>query len=346
MTRWPTLLALGAVLLMVAPVDAAPEKTEPTAKTVELTYKAYRRWKLQLPAERFRPVGSTLEVAGAKTPFAMRVEGDALEVDTNGDGAHDVTVEGDDGFVAFKTDGETPVRYALRLVKGSAGWAAAPGCARVGTIEGVKVQVIDQDGNGTYGDVGTDALIVGGSKAAAYLSKVINVGGSLYTIDIAKDGSKLTYTPYAGKAGMLDLISEHESKTKVLTVLVRSQDGTHCFDLARAPEGLRVPAGTYELVGGTLGLGAARVAFTTGRAKPIAVQADETTRLSWGGPLRAEYRYALTTSEVAFQPDQIWYYGKAGEQYTTWAPFGKSPEFVLVSTKTNDEIAKAIFTGC
>lgn len=346
MMRWPTLLALGAVLLLVAPADAAPEKTEPTATKVTLEYKAYRRWKIELPAERFRPVGAALELAGAPTAFPTAIEGDALAVDTDGDGELDVRVEGDDGFVAFQTEGETPYRYAWRLLKGSAGWAYAPGCARVGTIDGVKIQVIDQDGNGSYDDVGTDALIVGTTKAASFLSRVVNVGGALYAIEVAKDGTSLTYTPYEGKAGVLDLLSAHESKTKVLTVLVRSPDGTLCFDLARASEGLRVPAGTYELVGGRLGLGAARVAFVRGRAKPIPVRADETTTLAWGGPLRAEYRYALTADAVAFQPDQVWYFGRAGEQYTTWAPFGKSPEFALVSRETKDEIAKAIFTGC
>ncbi len=346
MPRWPLFLAFFALLLIAAPVGASPDADTAEAKTVELTYKAHRTWKLELPAERFRLVSAKLELAGAKAPFAMKVEGDALAVDTNGDGTPNVKIEGKDGFVALKTEGESPYRYAMRLAKGSAGWAYAPGCSRVGTIDDVKVQLIDQDGNGSYADIGTDAMIVGTSKAASFLSKVVNVSGRLYTINVAKDGSKLTYTPYAGKAGTLDLRSAHESKTKVMTVLVKSRDGAYCFDLARASEGLRVPAATYDLVGGRLGLGAARVAFTTGRAKPITVKVDATTTLAWGGPLRAEYRYALTATEVAFSPDQVWYYGKAGEQYTAWSPFGKSPEFTLLSRKTKDEIAKAIFTGC
>ncbi len=344
MSRVPLFVMLALLLLVAGPADVSAEDA-PAAQQVELKYKAYRNWKIELPATKAQRVGTVLKVAGASAPFAMKLDGEALTVDTDGDGSTDVTIEGDKGFAAFKTAGESPYRYALRLVKGQSGWVHIPGSARVGTIDGIKVQVIDQDGNGAFNDIGTDAMIVGSSSSAAFLSNVINVAGKLYSVTVAKDGSTLDYTPFTGKTGTLDLLSAHESKTKVITVLVKSADGKTCFDLARAPEGLTVPAGTYTLVGGRLGLGEARAAFVTGRAKPIAVAADAVAKVAWGGPLRAEYQYGVKESELVFHPKMMWFYGKAGEQYVGWKPFGKSPVFTLTDKSTREEIAQAIFTG-
>lgn len=344
MSRVPLFVSLALLLLVAGPTDVSA-KDAPAVTQVELKYKAYRNWKLELPETKARRVGTEIAVAGAKSPFAVKLDGEALTVDTDGDGTTDVTIEGDKGFAAFKTAGETPYRYALRLIKGQSGWVHIPGSARVGSIEGVKVQVIDQDGNGAFNDIGTDAMIVGSTTSAAFLSSVVNVAGKLYAVTVAKDGTALDYTPFSGKTGTLDLMSAHESKTKVITVLVKSDDGKTCFDLARAPAGLTVPAGTYTLVGGRLGLGEARAAFVTGRAKPMAVTADAVTKVTWGGPLRAEYQYGVKASEIIFHPNLMWFYGKAGEQYVGWKPFGKSPVFTLTDKGTREEISQAIFTG-
>jgi hypothetical protein len=137
-----------------------------------------------------------------------------------------------------------------------------------------------------------------------------------------------------------------DTDAKLLTAVFRNKGGDLSFDVAAAREGLRVPAGTYELHSGRLGLGESVVRVRAGRAKTVAVTKDAHARLKWGGPVKAEFAYQRSGGEVVLAPDTLRWFGCAGEEYFDWKPFGKSPEFTITDVKERKEIAKAIFTGC
>lgn len=309
--------------------------------SIPLTFKTYRNWQISLPAEEFSPVGPAFRFADSLgRDFFVKPEGTTLLVDTDGDGKTDTKAEGEKAHITLT--GKT-TKYAVRLVNRQ-GWRFAPGGAMVGKLNGTKIQVIDQNNNGSYADVGKDAMIVGRSKVACFLSKVINVGGQLFSIAVSKDGTNLDYTPYAGKSGTFSLGS-CATNAKVLGAIVCSTDGTISFDMAREKDGMLVPAATYVIHNGEIGLAESRVKIRQGRSAPIAVEPGKKTDVSWGGPVLAEFDYARRSDKVQFDPNRIWYFGAKGEEYHAWFPNGKSPKIVIKNRKSGREIAQAYFPG-
>ncbi len=350
MRNRPSLLMTVFCLVLGGVAMAGPDESPATASengTCQLKYKAARAWRVDLPAERFTTVSSALDFTQAGGPrFAVELQGDALAVDTDADGKTDVKVTGKEGFVRLATKGEKPFTYAVRLRNAGSGWHYAAGGMRVGKVGETRITLIDQNGDGRYDGYGEDAMIVGRSKSAAFLSRVVNVAGALHRIEVAPDGGSIRHAPYTGPSGTLDVASKWDAQAKLQSVIVKSADGAYSFDLARSKGGHRVPAGRYVLHGGKLGLGENVVRFTNGRAKAIDVAKESKTVIAAGAPLVAEFAYQRNGAEVVFDPATLRYFGRAGEAYTVWQPFGKSPEFTVTDSKKGTEIAKAIFTGC
>ncbi len=345
-------MSLLASICLITPADLPQEPRVPEVATaaarefaVELAYRGQRKWKIRLPAEEWKPVGTAFALKATHGfDFETKLDGTRLLVDTDGDGTTDVSLEGETAFVTLrgKTSSGQPIAYSVRLLNKS-GWKFAPGGFLTGSIKGTRVRLIDQNNNGTFGDVGVDALIVGTSKVATYHSEAINIGGELFTIAVAEDGTQLACKLYDGSTGKLHLACT--TKGKVMAAVVRSADQKFSFDMARAKEGMAVPVGAYKLMTGQLGLGASRVTMTTGKSKAITVGPDQTRQVCWGGPVRAEFAYQRGGGKVKLSPDQVWLYGAAGELYTGWVPLGASPKFTITEDETGKEVAQAHFPG-
>ena len=334
--------AVSAVLLaaFLASGSAA------TAESVELRYKTYRDWNLVLPRE------SSLRVSGdfyfpaiSSTRFKTELDGAALRIDKDGDGKTDAKVDGKSGLVTLRSTNANgrKFRYSVRLRKTNAGWRWTTGGAALAIIDGQKVRVIDQNANGRYDEWGLDAIVVGQGRYAAFLSKVINVRGKLYSIDVSKDGSKLTYEPYAGPQGTLDLTTQFATKGKLLAAIVRTTDGMVSFNLTGKPTA--VPAGKYHLDQGSIGLGRNVVRFSRGSVHPMTVSADETRSIAFGEPVHIDFKYVRQPGRVIMAPDLVRYVGRAGEVYDDWRPFGGSPRFEVKDAETGRQIALAVFGG-
>ncbi len=305
-------------------------------ESIDFKHRSHREWQFALPSEQFVKVGSAIELAGHT--FVAERDGTGLAIDTDGDGKTNVTVQGKAGFVKLEKDG---FRYAVRLANRGGGWHYASSCVRQGKVDGQKVRLFDQDGNGRFDDYGIDAMIVGRGKTATFLSKAISIGGKVMSFDVDRDGVKVALQPYSGSVGTLDLSSALTTKGKLLSAIVRSQDGDLSFDLARGVT--KVPTGTYRIHSGSIGLGETTVSVRRGGAKDLVVTEDSTCKLDWGGPARAEFAYQRDGGKVEFRPDQVWYFGDSGEEYVNWNPVGKSPTFqVKVGGET---VATAIFPG-
>jgi len=343
--RLPLCLALLA--LVFAGVPAFGEKTSVADEgSATLAYRTHRDFKLILPKETFRPVGAKIDLSSCLSKsFATKLEGTALLLDSNGDGTLDVRAEGESALVTFrgKNAAGDPATYSVRLVNRS-GWKYAASGVVAGTVGSTKVRILDANGNGSYADYGVDAMFVGRGHHAQHLSKAMHVGGKLYSIDVAKDGAKVTWRPFSGKTGTLDL-SDCETKAKVLSVVVTSVDGDYSFDMAKHDGPTVVPAGRYELTAGELGLGDNRLKLRAGRAKAIEVGGEAPQVVAWGGPVTAAFRYRRVGAEVRMAPEDVWYHGRAGEEYHSWFPTGQSPTFRISNRKNGREIATAFFPG-
>jgi hypothetical protein len=312
------------------------------AKTTKLRYKTISKWNIQLPSEVFTPVNGTIPVGQG---FATEIDGTALAVDVNGDGKTDEKAKGTAGMITLKGGtGGLVHDYSLRLVN-EGGWKWASSGALEGKVAGAKIAIIDQNNNGRFNDFGEDAIVIGKSDSAAYLSKVVNIGGSLYELEISDDGSEIGYKPYTGKAGMLNLVKDFESKGKLTAVVVRNENGDFSFELADAKRGMLLPEGLYSIVSGKVEMGKESCLIRSGECKPIRVTADEPAIFAWGGPIQAKFDYTREGEEVTFSPQSLWFFGKAGEEYHNWVPDGAPPKFII-RDENGREITTAKFGGC
>jgi hypothetical protein len=270
MSPLPLALRLGlAAGLAAAPISAQ--------QTVALHPKALRNWDLVLPAPAQREVAGGIAVAHGGT-FAAQTEGELLRADLDGDGVMEAQVEGETGFLTLRSAGAdgAEYRYSVRLERRPMQpWTWTTGGGMAGELDGTPILFLDQNLDGDYADFGEDAMVIGQDHAASFLSRVISVNGSLFTIELAADGSTLQYAPFEGPSGTLDLLESFAAKAKLDAAVVVNADATLSFSLARARGGLVVPAGEYRLHSGRLALGDSSAVIGAGASKPILVAAGQ-----------------------------------------------------------------------
>jgi len=316
--------------------------TDPGEDVVPLTHKRYRDWAIELPAERFLPVGDAIRLGDGRAHVAA-LEGTLLRLDLDGDGATDVALEGPEASAMLR--GADGFRYAVRLKQGANGWSYAAGGAMVGEVDGHRISLIDQDGDGDYSEVGVDAVLVGRGKVATWLGETLSLEDGLHRLEVDPTGRELKLAPYDGAAGRLSVADGFDGEGKILSAVVRSLDGRHCFDLGRFEGPATVPAVAYRLESGKIGMATMAVTVGPGGSPVVEVPAGGAQLLEWGGPVRAEFGFQRQGDQLAFSPDQVWYFGEGGEQYLKWWPVGKSPVFTVTDKTTEQEVARAMFPG-
>ena len=342
------LSGLLLVCLCVSLAAGVASADDTAKKSAKLKYKAIDKFDIVLPKEVFTAVGGRIAIPHANgSGFPAVIEGTALVVDTNGDGKPEAKARGAKGNLVLK--GKTPegakFKYAIRLINDGS-WKYASSGAMVGKVAGVPVRLIDQNNNGSYADFGEDAMIVGKGKAAALLSRVVNCGGMLYEIDVAKDGREITYAPFQGESGTLDLASKFVSKGKLEAIVVSNTTGEYSFELSRAKKGIQVPADTYQIVSGLVTKGSEKVRVRAGRSKEIRVAPRYDAVFAWGGPIQADFQFDRNGTDVTFDPNRMWFFGKSGVEFYDWFPDGKPPKFIIRDSETGKELNQAKFGGC
>lgn len=327
---------LGASLLGLSLAASPAFAQEP--QSAELSYKAEKKWSTILPNETWSNVsgGIPIQHAGGSSFKAVADGlGLSLAVDTDGDGRTDKEVKGASGFLVFRadsTDGQK-LNFAARFrVHAKQYQFAAAGMMR-GKLNGDTICVIDQNNNGVYNEFGVDAMMIGKSSVASYLSKVVNVGGALFEIELSADGTKIDATPFGGEAGKLNLRSGFKSQGNLDSAVVKSSDGKHSFQLADSTE-LLVPAGNYSLVYGFVSKANELVTIKAGKMAAIEVKASGTTAPEWGGPLVAELSFTRDGEAVKVAPTAVNFYGRGGEEYVDFLPKGASPKFLVYDERT------------
>lgn len=338
------------LLLLAGPALQAQAESPPadgSAVRVPLSYAIDRSWDLDLPDFAPKLVAGSIPIPhqGGEGFLAVR-EGVSLLVDLDGDGATDVRADPPSALLQLRAKAPAGgrLRYAVRLDATPGGWTWRPSGMVVGTVDGVRIAIIDQNGDGRYDGVGSDAILVGSCPFASFLGETLSLGGKLYKLEVEPDGSALGLRPFDGPAGTLDLASGFQAEARLLSAVVQSTDGRQSFQLAPSPDGLLVPEGNYVLLVGMIGLGESRLGIARGRSKPIAVAGGEASRPSWGqGPVRAEFRYQRRGGKIAFDPRAIQYFGTGGEEYLGWSPLGESPVFVIANADTGEEVGRAVF---
>lgn len=326
---------LGLAALGVATGLTAQKQGDPVA---ELSYKAAKKWSIVLPNETWTSVDAGIPIPHENgESFAAVREGLSLSlsVDTDGDGRTDQKVKGAKGFLVLKAkdrDGES-MAYAVRFKVESKAYKFSSAGMMRGRVNGTPVMLIDQNNNGLYNEIGTDAMVVGKSRSASYLSSVVNLGGSLFSIEVAPNGKSIEATPFAGEAGKLNLAKGFKASGKLTSAVVRSQDGKMSFQMAGSDDML-VPAGTYTIASGRVSKASESADIKAGKMPPIEVAAGRETAVQWGGPLLAELAFSHKGENVNIEPSSVHYYGKSGEEYVNFLPQGASPKFMVYDERT------------
>ena len=328
-------LLVGALACGVTAQEGLPQSGEVTLKA-----KIRRSQKLLLPSEVATPVATGFHFQdGFGADFRADIDGTALLIDADADGTLETRVEGETGFVVLTSNGR---RYGVSL-SAKPSWSFKAGSEVLGKIGSTKIRLIDQNHNGSFNDIGEDAMVVGNGRAASFLSEVISIDGELRSLTVAADGSKLSYSPFVGDVGKLSLHAVTDGK--VMAAVLNSKDGRYSVHLSKQDAEVLVPAGDYLLHSGVLSLAGSRVTMQKGRSKPITVAAKADKMLSWGGPAKAEFAYQEKGDELVFDPSRIWFYGATNEEYSDWNPVGKSPLIVVTDKATGKIVAEARFPG-
>jgi hypothetical protein len=357
-----TSLAVSALLpVLVTPAISHPgggdetggtqgvSNAAPTALEATLTYKALKKWQIILPEEQWTPVDFRVDVPiGDTDGFLAEKSGVlALEVDTNSDGKLDAKVKGSSGYLQLKSKddaGETH-NYAIRMKSDRGKWTFSTSCIMLGKVNGTVVKLIDQNHNGRYNDYGEDAMIVGNGDGAGLLSRVVSLDDELFTFSVSADGKKVTYAPYQGESGHIDVSSEYTIRGKLIAAVIAHDDEDFYFNPARSRKALRVPTGDYRLYSGYAAKGGETVQVKGGKMGQIPVLANQTNTLEWGGPIHAEFEFTKAGEIVTVQPN-LKFYGALGEEYHNFQPNAKSPKIIVMDKRTRKEVASGRFGGC
>lgn len=343
--RRGSLLSCAFAMLFAGLVSAQ----EPAKEAATLTFKAAQKWSYILPSETWTVVSGSIPIAHANgNGFAAEAQGTALAIDTNGDNKVDEKIKGIKGAVVLKgkdANGGT-VTYAVRLQKQGDQWKFSSNGVLVGKVRGVDVTLIDQDNNGSFGNVGVDGMIVGDGEAASYLSKVINLGGELFHFEVADGGKTVSTTPYTGECGTLNVRKGFEGTGTIHTAIVANASGEWSFNPATAKGGMKVPVGDYILKSGYITKGTESVKLKQGRMSTVNVRHNETTELAWGGPLTVEFDHVREGEKLTIQYTSVKYFGKSGEEYVEFIPDATSPIIKVTDRKTGLLLTQGRFSGC
>jgi hypothetical protein len=339
--------ARGAALLpLLLPLSLAAQDKAPPSAT--LVYKSLPKWNLILPKEEWTSFTTAIPIphAGDAKGFAAQRVLMTVSVDSDGDGKTETQVKGTSGYVELrgKNAAGKAFTYAARISNdGTAGKFAASG-VMVGSLNGTAISLIDANNNGTYNEIGKDAIIVGDGRAASWLSKVINLKTELHSIEVSADGTTVTSTPYAGESGTLELRSGFKSLGELDSIVV-TDDRLGCsFNLAQQ-KSLLVPVGSYVITGGFAHKANESAYIGGGKMRPISVERNKTASMDWGSTVTAEFDFSHNGTEVTVQPN-IKFYGRAGEEYYQFKPEAKSPKFFVFDKDTKKQVGTGRFGGC
>jgi hypothetical protein len=258
----------------------------------------------------------------------------------------DTKVKGVAGAVTLrgaKKDGGK-LSYAVRIEKKGTTYGFAPGGYVSGLVMGAEIRVIDQNKNGVYNDYGQDAMTVGRSTAASFLSRVVSIDGKLYDFTVNAEGTEATVAPYAGEIGRLDFDAGFKCFGDLRSAVVTGKDGVS-FNVAGVKGGLAVPTGEYSLVYGLAAKGTESVKIRGGSMKPVTVAASEVASPGWGAPLEVDFSYTLADTKLTVPPALI-FHGSAGEEYYDFKPDGQSPKILVIDPAAKEVVLEGRFGGC
>jgi hypothetical protein len=317
-------LIVGAFAASLA--QDAP-KLQPKSIEMKFTPCTAVAFPFDTPNPGFNSLGDTLDLpARSKDGYKVAKGEYAADIDTDCDGKMDARVKGKDDVVSLKLMYEDAVirPYAMRITtplytgingEESKEFRYQRSCWMQGRFENVRFILIDDDSNGIYNSMGSDAMVVGNSQFACPLGKRVSIGGRIYDMVPVSHGTKVSFTPAVVDCGKIDVTTRFKSPggKPVWCVL---QCGDDYYDVVSSGEKEFVlPIGEYSFVQGCVAAGTDRAKIRPGTLRKIRIEKDKTYQLEWGGPLKMEFSYVVDGYAVKVGQADIRISGPAGEIY-------------------------------
>jgi hypothetical protein len=306
-----------------------------------LTVSTPKEWEYILPDEEWFAIRGPIFIGTHQ--FATQADGEnqILVATTAGEAPKTgASVRGE--ILKLKAEGENGERfnYAIRVRGAASGgfeWSSA--AVRTGTVEGVKVNLFDKNGNGVFNDVGLDAVGVGNRPGAALLGEVVRIGGTLFSCEVAADGSSIRWSPFTGELGSLDVTTDFALDAKLDAAVFSTTDGRHSFDLSDTKGPVSVPVGTYELTFGHVTKGSGTAQVSRGTMGTLSVTTEAGAQLVWGGELVGEPIVRRSGSEITITP-QYRIFGNGGEEYHSFTPDPAPQRWEISEADTDKRLKK------
>lgn len=307
-----------------------------------------------------------------KSPAILRLAAAKAAVDLNGDGKGDVEIpltgkiapvqvtlgEGDEqrpwAFLAVigqTQDTYQGFRFNLGPDENQMAIFVAAAASLVGTVNGVRVRVIDDNLDGIYGSppkewayIGVrdgsfqrdvDTVVVGESKVARPWSELQKIGDAWYKLEPDPTGRDLVATKTVVESGTLQLDFKDGDPSWLLMRGTGNNDKL-VFDLVNGGQKkVEVPVGTYELLAGQLTSGKraqmmkALILPPGKNSRTWRVAAGETVKVELGAPFGFAFELTQDESTVKLDGNSIVVTGRGGETYQRLWNCVLAPEVLL-----------------
>lgn len=283
-----------------------------------------------------------------KDGVSVRSEEFAISIDADGSGDFEqrIKTDGDGCVLTLVYEDGTKAPYAVSFFKGRK-WSYKRSGYWTGTINKTPIGLVDNNTNGSYDENGQDAISVGLTGYATPLSSIVNLGGTLYNIKIAKTGMKVWVKEWVGESGKLDGVSGHKSLGRLASAIFRN--GDMYFDVVASKEkACVVPVGTWEFFAGEskAGSGSMSAMMRKGSMEDVEVKTGETTKVGWGVNLRIEFDFEVNGSQVTILADAVHVYGAANEEYYNFVPPAFTPVVTVWDLSTGEQSQKGKMSLC
>lgn len=291
------------------------------------------------------------------SPTLMRIGATKLGVDGDGDGKAEVEValtgkitpvqvslgsgaeKRDWGFLAaIGQQRDTYQGFAFNLApdENQLLLYLGPAGSQVGTVNGVRVQLIDDNMDGRYGTAprpfgpsglvegyfqyDVDTIVVGEAKYARPWSRLQKIGDAWFTLEPGADGKPMVATRTDVESGTLQLDLKGVSAAWMI-LRGTGKNADLFYDLVNGGTNkVEVPAGTYELFSGQVAQGKKtqmmKALVLPGKnARSWRVGPGETSKVELGAPFNVDFAVKQDADTVTVIGPSILVTGRGGETY-------------------------------
>src|SRR6185503_13944414 len=213
----------------------------------------------------------------------------------------------------------------------------APAASLVGTLNGVRVRVIDDNMDGLYGSEpknwrwpgllegedqpDLDSVVIGDAKVARPWSRLQKIGDAWFELTPTENGLDFTASAVQVQSGTLQLDLKGLPATWLVVRGVGEGFETLFYELVNGGTNkAEVPAGAYEVYVGQIASGKKdqtmkALILPGSKSRTWKVGAGETTKLELGMPLTLDFAVRQDEETVTVDAKSLVVIGRGGETY-------------------------------